>query len=445
MVLINTCVQMKRWVFLIILAGFILRIYHLEKLAGMDFDQDIAAWWIKSFLIDHKFSLIGQEISIGGIYIAPLYFYFLSVFYFFFRMDPLAANIAVSLVSVLTMLLVYKIARLLFDRRTAIIALIIYAFSYQINFYDRTTAPSNLIMPLSLTVLYLILKKRSLLLAPVLGLTFSASPAAALLIPQALFFRFKQKLAVFAIILLFVSPLLFFDFRHDFMVTKRIFQVLFSGQRKVDNYFPPLKLFDNLLTLAQSFRQQIFFLKIEDGLINIILDIITGSLGLIFFLKSNFSSFQKKIFLIWLLTPLIFFSFYPFHVPEYYFLPVFPITIIFFAAFLRKKFPDRALVFFFTLFILINCGQILISKYGFSMFYKKQAVKYIVSQAQDQPFKVDYDVWPGQGNGFKYLFYWAGREPSPQAKKRYIITVPENKNEDPGQIFGRVKVITADE
>ncbi|MCL4397671.1 glycosyltransferase family 39 protein [Patescibacteria group bacterium] len=410
----------------------------------MDFDQDVAAWWIKQFLVDHKISLIGQEISVGGIYIAPLFFYFLSIFYFVFRMDPLAANIAVSLISVITMVLIYKVAKLLFDEKVAVIALIIYAFSFQINFYDRTTAPSNLIMLLSLTVLYLLLNKKGLLLGPVLGLTLSVSPAAMVLIPQSLFFHFKKKFIILAIIVLFAFPLIFFDIRHNFMVTKRIFQLIFSGQAKNENYFLPTKLITNIITLVQSFRQQILPLIIYNDFVNALLNLATTIVITISFIKSGFSAFQRKILFVWILVPLAFFTLYPFHVPEYYFLSTFPVAIIFFAAFL-SRIDFRIMTLIITAFMLTNTWQIVSNKYDFSMYYKKQAIKYIIDKSGGQPFKVNYNIVAGQDNGFKYLFYWSGHEPSIQAKEEYIITVPSYIDDVPGEVFGKIKVTTKNE
>ena len=77
----------KNYILLLTLAfGLFLRIYRLEELAGFDFDQEKAAFWIRDFLIHGKISLIGQEISTGGIFIGPLYFYLLSPFYFLLNM-----------------------------------------------------------------------------------------------------------------------------------------------------------------------------------------------------------------------------------------------------------------------------------------------------------------------------------------------------------------------
>ncbi len=432
-------------VLVIIFAGFFLRIYNLEKLAGLDYDQDISAWWIKQFLIDKKFSLIGQEISLGRIFIVPFYYYLLAPFYLIFKLDPIAANIFVSLVSLVSMYLIYRVGTILFNQSTGLIALLIYAFSSQINFYDRTTAPSSLIILLSLSSLYFLLTKRDLWLAPVLGVTFSVSPAAILLIFQTFFFRFKKKIVSLVIIFFMASPLLFFDLRHDFMITKRIFQALFSGQRETDGYPLLQKLFNNLQTLVETFRQQIFRLQIDDYMTNVYLNFTTALFWILIFLKGGYTFLQKKIFFVWFLTPVFFFSLYPYHVPEYYFLSLFPVTIIFFAAFITKKIPCHFLFFFLFLFIVVNGWLVLTIKNTLSMFYKKQAVKYIITQVQGRPFRVDYDIVVGQNNGFKYLFYWLNHEPSSTAKIRYIITVPENKNKMPGQVFGKIKVSTINE
>ena len=71
---------------IIIILGTILRAANLEKAAAFNYDQEVAAFWLKNLLVDHKFSLIGQEISVGGVYIAPFFYYLMAPFYALFNL-----------------------------------------------------------------------------------------------------------------------------------------------------------------------------------------------------------------------------------------------------------------------------------------------------------------------------------------------------------------------
>lgn len=137
----------------IIVFGFFLRVWRLRELMGFDYDQEVAALAVNQILSGHL-TLIGQEISIGGIFIGPGYYYLLSIFYFLFQGDPIGIGIMVATISLATMFALYKVTKELTNTPTAITALLIYATSSQINFYDRTTAPSNLIMLSSLLAIF---------------------------------------------------------------------------------------------------------------------------------------------------------------------------------------------------------------------------------------------------------------------------------------------------
>ncbi|MBI3559260.1 glycosyltransferase family 39 protein [Candidatus Gottesmanbacteria bacterium] len=220
--------KMKFLAILLVLFGFLLRVWRSEELAGFDFDGERAAFWIRDLILFHKISLIGQEISLGGIFIGPFFYFFLTPFYYFWKMDPVAASIGVSLVSIFTMILIYKVGTRLFGQKTGLLALFLYAVSFRLNYYDRTTAPSNLIMICSLTVLYIltgeITRFRGLLLGAVLGLTFSVHPTAVLLLPIVLTFflwnkkKFSGKILITVLgLMLFIWPLIIFDLRHEFI------------------------------------------------------------------------------------------------------------------------------------------------------------------------------------------------------------------------------------
>lgn len=422
-------------VFVLVLAGFLLRIYNLENWASFDYDQKIASWWIKSLLVDHKFSLVGQEVSLGGIFIGPFYYYFLAPFYWLSKLDPIAGNIAVSLVSIFTLILIYKVGTLMFNPKVGIIALFLYAFSSQVNFYDRTTAPSNLLMILSLLTVYFLIEKREHLmkwlgLGIIGGISFSVHPTAMFLIPQTtLFLLIKKKINRFFLIVIILTvfgllPLVIFDFRHEHMLSQRLF--------KVGAAVPDVKLLFNATTLAQMWLNFFNPLKI------FWLEIISTFTG-VFFLRWLIKiKADKTLWIIWVGIPLIILSIYSFHVPEYYFLPAIPLIIIFTAAFLVSL-PRTICVSLMVLFGLTNLYVLGIFENKTSLFYKKQAVEYITSQSRN--FDVWYDCDLGLNNGYDYLFYYFKNEPKSSGMDKYTIVSPAKRSSLPGQVFGNIKVI----
>ncbi|MDO8657992.1 MAG: hypothetical protein Q7K55_04580, partial [Candidatus Levybacteria bacterium] len=65
----------KPLLILILLLGLFFRIYKLEIFYPWGHDQDLFAWIAKDILIDGHFRLIGQETSIIGVFIGPLFYY----------------------------------------------------------------------------------------------------------------------------------------------------------------------------------------------------------------------------------------------------------------------------------------------------------------------------------------------------------------------------------
>lgn len=443
----------RRWVVLsIILLGFLLRIYHLRELAGFDYDAETAAWWIKSLIVDHKVSLIGQEISLGGIYAAPFYYFFLAPFFLVFRMDPIAENAAVSCLAVVTMLMVFIIGQKLFDYRVGLVSLCIYAISLQINSYDRTTSPSNPIMLVSLLVLFVILQakqnwKHFLALGSLFGLSFSFIPTApTLLATSGIYFGLAKRkidwsrlvLVMFGV-LIFVWPLLVFDARHDYLVSKRIKTLFFAGTAGA-NFLASmvLQLFTNFLTLSK------IFIHLVIPFPNIDLSLFAMPLFILFVFWSLRNS-NRLVFASWVGTLFIILSLYPFHVPEYYFLPVVPVLVIFLAAGAVSKLPLKILGMLLFIFSATNTYFVLVNFNLGSLYYKERVIDYIVTQSRGLPFQVDYNVDFGQKNGFDYLFYVRGREPVQYEGSRYIIVIPPSRTSDPGQEFGSIKILNRNE
>lgn len=423
--------MMKKYklvLFLIIGLGVILRLFKLEWWAGFDFDQETAAWWVKSFLVDKKLSLVGQETSVQGIFIGPLYYYFLSLFYFIFNFDPLGASVMTTIISIFTICLIYSVGKDLFGIKVGLMAAFLYSISFKINFYDRTTAPSNFIMWVAVLIFWFTIKLKFKInylmgLSLLFGLALSVHPTLLFLMPAVLFYFFKNgnfksyKISLFSCILfiLFLMPILIFEFRHGFLITHELVQHLDNKSLTLTGFV--LKVIENSKT---------YFVLIEEIILGSTKYWFIGALCLLSILKLSF--FQLVSFFLFHLLFMIIMSIYPFGVPEYYFLSLVPILLIFFAgALVRYPLGLRS----FVLTIIILCNTIAFFNYdnGVGLYYKKQTIKYL-SRNNIGATKVMYDTDPGQGNGFKYLFWLENKDKHPtqfQTKAKYVIYVPSSR------------------
>ena len=86
-------------VILIIAVGMFLRFYQLFDRFSYGHDQDLASWFVKDILVNHHFRLIGQETSTTGIFIGPIYYYLMTLFYKIFGMDPIGGAYLILTIS----------------------------------------------------------------------------------------------------------------------------------------------------------------------------------------------------------------------------------------------------------------------------------------------------------------------------------------------------------
>ena len=228
----------KNWGFvLILLVGLYLRTYNLVPLFGYGHEQDLQAWIVRDLLVERHLRLIGQETSITGLFIGPLYYYLLVPFFAIFGMDPLASYIPITAVSILTLVSVFVVFNRLHGKRTALVGGFVYAVSPTIVFLDRWVVPTQTTLLWTVWFLYVVvsLARKKIEVIPILivlvGLIWHIHVAFVpllVLVPIAWWLgrvnvvseveSMDKKwlfvsLGVFGIL---IAPLLAFELRHEF-------------------------------------------------------------------------------------------------------------------------------------------------------------------------------------------------------------------------------------
>lgn len=432
----------------IIVLGIALRVYQLEQLAGFNYDQEVAAFWIKELVVNHKFSLIGQEISVGGVYIAPFFYYLLTPFYLLTKLYPLGGNIFVALVAGLAMIMIYRLANQVFGKPTALIATFLYAIHPGIINVDRTVAPSNLIILLSVTTAYLLTKphRSSLdmfILGIILGLTFSVHPTAVLLIPiVGIFFLVKKEKVSFknlALIILpailLISPLVLFDLRHNGLIVHNALTAIFSSSGGKT----PVNLISHFFSMAELVLVYWAGTLISND--NLLVKLPLFILAIWTLIRGS------SVLRLWVAIPLAALVFYPKHIPEYYFLLLTPVVLVYTVGFLQKgRIGSVLLAIIVLVSILVSLSQHASSDNELGLYYKNEAVKYIIRQADGQPFTVYYSNEPGEAFGFDYLFWWHKAKLADKMPTKFLVVVPiSSRVYHPSADFGRIKVVTLQE
>ncbi|MCX6791868.1 MAG: glycosyltransferase family 39 protein [Candidatus Gottesmanbacteria bacterium] len=145
--------------FLIFICHIFFRFYNLERWANFGWDQLDNAWAAVRIITVQKYPLIGMEAKQNsGIYIGPLYYYLVALFYFFTHLNPVASPILAACTSIVSFYVIYYVSKQLFNTRVALFSCFIYTFSTFIIQSERSQWPVNFIAPLSILIFYYLYK-----------------------------------------------------------------------------------------------------------------------------------------------------------------------------------------------------------------------------------------------------------------------------------------------
>lgn len=238
-------------ILLLVVAAFF-RFWHLGQTQFLTYDQSRDYLIIKRILIDHKLTLVGPTVLIPGVYLPPLYYYLLSPFLMLFQFHPLGGDIFTALLGLGAVFIFYLLAREIFDKRAAFLAGFVFAVLPVVVVTARHAWNPNTSLFWSMLMIFFIfnfLKKKKWLwfyaACLVFGLSlnfhFSLLPLFFLLV-LAFFLVFKKKdnffykliISLFCL-LVFISPLAFFEIRHHFSISSNIISFLFLNNQDNDS------------------------------------------------------------------------------------------------------------------------------------------------------------------------------------------------------------------
>ena len=179
---LKAILKSKANIIVLIIFGFeiFLRFYQMDIKNPFGWDQVDNAWAAKNILVNHWFPLVGMVAKgNSGIYIGPLYYYLISIFYWITNFNPIASGIIAGLTSIFSFWVIYYVLRKLISKGAAIIGVIINTFALPLIISDRVQWPVNFIAPISLLVFYLLYRviqgdiKKIMPLAILVGISFS--------------------------------------------------------------------------------------------------------------------------------------------------------------------------------------------------------------------------------------------------------------------------------
>lgn len=229
-----------------IVIAVVLRFYNITKLQFFTYDQARDALFVERMIVDHKWRLLGTQTSLPGMYLPPFYFYTILPVLWLFRLNPVGIDIYSAFIGVLTVPVVFIIANRLFGKPAGIFSSGLFAVSPIVveltrRAWNCNTMPFFILLTFFFVYKYLKSKKvMDFLLAfglygYCLSLHFGAWTLMPLFILLWFYALLKEKLGKpgllggLGILSFFVSPLLFFEIRHNFFLFSQAKMFFFDG------------------------------------------------------------------------------------------------------------------------------------------------------------------------------------------------------------------------
>jgi len=271
----------NRILIIVLIIGVFLRFYKLTGFVTFLGDQGRDAIIIKRILTGEHFPAIGPPTSVGQVYLGPFYYYFIAPWLLLFNFNPIGLAVGVAFFSSLYLLINYLIVKELFDKKIALISTIFLSFSSVLIDFSRFSWNPNLFPLFTLLTIYFVIKSIKTnkwyyfaLFGTFLSFAIQLHYLALFLIPPIVILLmvelikgFKQSnngamkqlsnyLLSFFSFLIFSSPLIIFDLRHNFLNSK-LFLALFQS------------LGTSFLTKINSFFDSFYFLNLYSFNINL--------------------------------------------------------------------------------------------------------------------------------------------------------------------------------
>jgi 4-amino-4-deoxy-L-arabinose transferase-like glycosyltransferase len=329
--------------------GAFLRLYRIADYMTFLGDEGRDVLVVKRMIVDHKFRLIGPVTSIGNMYLGPLFYYLITPSMLVSGFSPVGPAVMVAVLGILTIALVWQLAREWFGSKAALVAAFLYSISPVVVEYSRSSWNPNVMPFFALILVYGIWQtwqkqKFIWLVFEAVALSFAVQShywALLLMLLGGMFwlvaminlFRTKTKIKVFLLfslvsaivfLLLTIFPLFLFDLRHGF-INSKAFVSFFSNSHGVID----LKIGEVLFRLV-VLTEQIFTRLVvgKDKMTGIGLLLGVMSCLLLKFRKNNQEQLPLILLGVWLIFGLFGLATYNQAIYDHYFGFLFPAPFV---------------------------------------------------------------------------------------------------------------------
>ncbi|MFA6081071.1 MAG: hypothetical protein WC741_01560 [Patescibacteria group bacterium] len=400
--------------FLVFLLFMFFRFNNFGNRIGFGWDQEQYTTQVRQLIVDHKPVLLGPRTTNDrGFFLAPYFTYLITPFFLLTNLHPYAIGIFLICFNILFFIGSYYILSNLFSKKTAILFLLFWSINPIAARYD-SVAWWPIFIPLGTLMVFFVLKKIFndnrltdwLILGILCGFFINMHVQFAFILffvlisiflHQNVLINLKNKLIFFIAFIIMFTPLIIFDFRHNFLNTKLLLSFFSKGIADVEPWFfnwtLPFKNVTQPIILTKNVLM-IFFFYIA----------IAFSQFLLYRKKRGYlKNFYLAAFILWMVFPLIF-GIYGQRPSEYYFMFLYPfiyITLIEILLLYKKK----LLIFIFIILFIINLRPLFFNLQDdkYSLKFKDELIRKLTDRTKGKKFNISFTTSVGSDAGFRYL------------------------------------------
>jgi 4-amino-4-deoxy-L-arabinose transferase-like glycosyltransferase len=352
-------------VFILLIAAFA-RLYKIDRYMTFLGDEGRDVIVVRRLLTEAHPPLIGPGTSIGQMYLGPLYYYMMAPALLLANFSPLGPAIQIALLGVVTVWFVWYVGRLWFGKLAAIIAASLYAIAPVVIIYSRSSWNPNIMPFFALLSMYSVWKfwrDKEFKWFTVLGISFAfvlhSHYLGLLLAPVILVFWLltlreikdkKEEKRNFlrssflsaGILIVLMSPLFFFDMRHNWINFKAMYTFFTVRQETVS--IRPWSAIPKLPAMLNFIDKSVVAAKDSTGALVSTVIMVAGLIWLLiknYLKKKNlFIAPQYWLLMVWLGSALIGFGLYKQNIYDHYFGFIFPVPFLLIGSFISMLWND---------------------------------------------------------------------------------------------------------
>ncbi len=426
-------------IIIVVLIATILRFKTTSALMTFTPDEAYQTYIAQTIIKNFHIIWIGLSAGSFGLFLGPLWEYFISPLLSFSKGDPLILGYLGSLIGVISTFILYYLGLKMYNKKVGIIASLLYATLPLVIFYDQKPYPTGVSFLSILIVLSIYMTKQSkywwLIFAAAYGAVFNIHLSLLPLILVAIYWAVTHKKNInkkviilsFLIFIAIVSPLIMFDYFHKWSNISAPFIALRSPHSPIIPtveyhikslinslgriwYMPPFKNSTDEILWPCTFTPTSTF-----TISPIIFSLISIFALIYFFLKRSLNKKDEHKLLILTISAFII----PFTISslsnpiEYYLVGLFPILFLAVASVTDSiNIKIKPYIYFCILIIsILGAVSTLSAKTDYGLDKKKTMIGKVMQAIGSQPYSLYEEGDCHKYEGWRYLFSVYARKP----------------------------------